>query len=256
MAPTMPAPSASLPARHAFTLVELLVVVAIIAVLAGMLLPAVNLVRSQARSTKCASNLRQCMMGIHLYGNDNQDQMVPSKLYPTGPLIATYPFGIHWHDMIQPYVERNATAWAANKNQGVVWGCPLWQGGGSDGAGGTNPGYTGYGKSYTPLAPADWHLDSQPDADAWGWPAGFTTFDLGTIPAPATRVILGDSVQWQLMPLFTTGNATATDPLRGQWPTWSGDAGRHRGMANYAFLDGHVKILDTNRGWDGVFGIN
>jgi prepilin-type N-terminal cleavage/methylation domain-containing protein len=63
----------SSPARHAgFTLIELLVVISIIAVLASMLLPAVSLVRDQAKRMVCAAGLRQVGMACLAYTGDWQ----------------------------------------------------------------------------------------------------------------------------------------------------------------------------------------
>ena len=54
-----------------FTLVELLTVLAIIAVLAGLLLPVLSRAKQQARSTACKSNLRQLGLGMKMYINDH-----------------------------------------------------------------------------------------------------------------------------------------------------------------------------------------
>jgi len=61
---------------NAFTLVELLVVVGIIAVLISLLLPALNKARQQAKTLSCLSNMRQVYFELRMYANQNRD-MVP-----------------------------------------------------------------------------------------------------------------------------------------------------------------------------------
>ncbi|MDD3118171.1 MAG: type II secretion system protein [Victivallales bacterium] len=63
--------------RKRFTLIELLTVIAIIAILAGMLLPSLNTVRRKARTVVCANNLRQFGIGITAYRSDFNDQFPP-----------------------------------------------------------------------------------------------------------------------------------------------------------------------------------
>jgi prepilin-type N-terminal cleavage/methylation domain-containing protein len=65
--------------RRAFTLVELLVVIGIIAVLVGILLPTLRGAREQARSVQCLSQLRQCGQMIYIYATQNRGMLPPCK---------------------------------------------------------------------------------------------------------------------------------------------------------------------------------
>lgn len=60
-----------MPARRGLTIVELLVAIAIVAVLVGLLLPAVAAARAAARRTQCASRMRQVGLGVHLFCDAN-----------------------------------------------------------------------------------------------------------------------------------------------------------------------------------------
>ena len=77
----------------AFTLVELLVVVSIIALLIAILLPALRHAREQSRTTVCLSRLHTLGQGIALYAIDNNDALPPGRLPDLGD-------GVNWRSMI------------------------------------------------------------------------------------------------------------------------------------------------------------
>jgi prepilin-type N-terminal cleavage/methylation domain-containing protein/prepilin-type processing-associated H-X9-DG protein len=76
--------------QKAFTLVELLVVIGIIALLISILLPSLNKARQQATLVQCGSNLRQCGIAFHTYAADYQGAIVPTLVWgpPANPLPA------------------------------------------------------------------------------------------------------------------------------------------------------------------------
>ncbi len=69
--------------RNAFTLIELLVVIAIIALLVSILMPSLQKAKDMAKDVVCSSNLRSLTLALHMYGQDYDDQIPYSILYPT-----------------------------------------------------------------------------------------------------------------------------------------------------------------------------
>ena len=81
----------------AFTLVELLVVIGIIAVLVGIMMPALNQAREQANVVKCLSNLRQIGMAAAAYTAANKGTILPADV-DLGPPYVDPTFGRTWNE--------------------------------------------------------------------------------------------------------------------------------------------------------------
>lgn len=109
---------------HGFSLVEILVSIGVMAVLSAMLIPALSRVRKTSDATRCASNLRQIGMAIHMYVSDH-DMLLPGPLRITQKVTYNNTdsghLGYHLYDYLGLPKPRGTRQWI------MVMYCPAWK---------------------------------------------------------------------------------------------------------------------------------
>lgn len=141
--------------KRAFTLTELLVVIAVIAILAALLLPALAKAKAKAKTTVCLSQLRQWGLALTLYADNHQGKMPRDGMsqggvypgnttsdvirgfrtgHPTDPTawfnalpeyVSEQPLTNYWTDPGFGTLAENMAALPAPGGQGRIWHCPL-----------------------------------------------------------------------------------------------------------------------------------
>ncbi|MCK6491528.1 MAG: prepilin-type N-terminal cleavage/methylation domain-containing protein [Planctomycetes bacterium] len=224
---------------RAFTLIELLVVVAIVAVLAGMLLPAVALVKRQAHAAACMSSLRQLGLGFEVYKNDWEG------LHPDQQVNRYGWYTLHWFSLIAPLADERVAAMTedatferriAELDRSIVWGCPEWRRERPAALAGGLYAKTGYGMNYQP---ALGNL-AKPCADQYNGFYGGPFCDAKVGPL-AKRVLFAETRnQFALLSPDNWAAPTA-------WGTNGGDPRRHGATMNHLFYDQHAAALPVGR---------
>ena len=196
-----------------FTLIELLVVIAIIGILAGILLPVLSRARESARSTQCASNVKQIGMGLIMYANEN------SEAFPTDSTYAGLSPAMHTLNLLYPNYISDQRVFKCPSDTSVT---PTTQSGISNGAtGAAGPAFDknecsyGYDYSHTQADDADVAILADRPRNA------------ATVRTPTAAINSPNHGG-------TVGNlATGDSAGRGQ---------------NVLYLDGHVEFMSTALG--------
>jgi prepilin-type N-terminal cleavage/methylation domain-containing protein/prepilin-type processing-associated H-X9-DG protein len=198
--------------QAAFTLIELLIVIAVLAVLMAVLLPTLAGARRSAAAVVCGSNLRQISLAFDMYLGDHRD-VYPAAEDP----VSESPFYWLWmgrgfRGFVGPYLVDDIDA----ENPSVLV-CP------ADPTDADVFERTSYAYSM-----AFYHSPEQIDAmsnpaDTYSNPQPAIGQQIGDVPHPAAKILCGE---W-------SSNHAPLDEDRGWWDT--------RGSRMFLFADGHVK---------------
>lgn len=215
--------------RRAFTLVELLVVVSIIAILISMLIPVIASIREVANNLVCQNNLRQIAIATNVYAEEYKGILpgAPSNRFPNGNRV-------FWPRALAPYLGTTwewdvPNTWNDTSSQVKVYKCPS----------------NSYAKNATIGGHKPWpvHFISHMNnlSDLYNEPGFVIWRRIVSIPNP--------QYAWMFIDLNTSGSNWGIEVSNGgSWNTGlvTRDPGslqpsfRHRGKANLVMVNGRV----------------
>lgn len=225
---------------HSFTLVELLLVIAIIAILAGLLMPALGRARESAKSISCVNNEKQIGTAMAFYANDFNDYQIPGRFLYT-PVTGGWG---NWTNVLDRLYTHNSKLYHCPSEPNFAWDAVN----NKDGAN-TNYGIAictwGY-EPYTTLSACNSHVGNAVKR-------GQVLQAMASFPG-SNPYVFGDSVPKMFLSnggchLWTLSGSVSTQywyPARGTQGTysWGIHSLRHpRRSGNFGFVDGSVRSL-------------
>jgi prepilin-type N-terminal cleavage/methylation domain-containing protein/prepilin-type processing-associated H-X9-DG protein len=224
--------------RGCFTLIELLVVISIIAILASMLLPALQSAKERGRTAICGNNLRQVTLAASMYGDDTG--YIPLYWIGGGPEC--------WHQFLDTY--------GYLKTRDVLF-CPSQRPADAAAAAAFCAGWRWrtYGQNRTEYADC-----RTPPPTGLPW-ANYANYSFNRIAQPSKFHLFGDTLSdWNAGGPWTQFYcyAESTEAFPG-----GAIHQRHFGRTNLAFLDGHVESCGKSellahgirRWWNAFFSL-
>lgn len=224
-----------LPNRRGLSLIELLVVMAVLAILIGLLLPVLSTVRAAGVSARCQTNLRQMAIAAQAYST-TFDAFPPALRYEReeGRLVQ---IAWDWKSTLGGHLLGPGPLWSYLDNPGEVQQCPAYRGS----ANFAGDPFTGYNYNTT-------YIGGESPFAQVGW----DVFRRGIAPHRCHRgdrcAMFGDggyaggANKFMRAPMNTVEHSLSTVYAGGQ-------AFRHHDETNVVYLDGHVAA--SNRAYRG-----
>jgi prepilin-type processing-associated H-X9-DG protein/prepilin-type N-terminal cleavage/methylation domain-containing protein len=214
--------------RGAFTLVELLVVIGVIALLIAILLPALSSARESAKAVSCLSNLRQLATAAHAYAVEHQGSFPIAQYAADHPDVA---YGYAWDFTLvldkatMTRSLRPGLLWPAN-TEARVQQCPAFEGR----SGTLMDPYTGYNYNTSYIGRGQGELIVAPAK-------------VSQVRSPSMTALFGDGEwsgganKYMRSPKFSPSDSHVGGRHAGA------QGFRHRKRTNVAFCDGHAEAL-------------
>lgn len=211
-------PTGRRPRRQvAFTLIEMLVVLGIIGILAGMLLPTLARAKAKGQQTKCLNNMRQLALALTLYAQDYGGEYPPRFVPPNAWPQKLKPYYVNWDIITCPNDRFGTTGYFAdesNPNRSFLIN-----------------GFNDYFMQN--LSPENYALHQK-----WQWPHGMP--ETG-IPKPSETIVFGEKRTGSPHVHMDIDQGTLGNDFE------EIEHARHGRGSNFAFADTSVRLLSRNQ---------